>query len=274
MSDYLQPPQTDSHLSHWLWKDLNWVWVLVAIAWVLLFTIEHSHFQVVEHGHMTEPMSHSSMQGEAGWSTTVQTNLHFLANWQIMIVAMMLPSVLPVAKLFNQVSESASDRRSAQFFFILSYFTIWTAFALGLVAVSWFTPIVVHTITHLQHQLEWHVPSSQTLHGWTLVAVGLFQFTPMKRNCLKGCRSAAMVIAQYYQPGAMGGWRLGTQHGLYCLGCCWALMASMVVVGMGNLKFMLVLTAVMTLERVWKYGQRVATVTGVGLITWGGWLIA
>jgi predicted metal-binding membrane protein len=213
------------------------------------------------------------MQRESGWLITVQTSLHFLGNWETMIVAMMLPSVLPVARLFVQMSEPSPDRRCAQLFFVLSYLTIWTGFAIGLVAVSFFTPVVGDAIAHLLHRFEWSVPSFQVVQGWTLILVGLFQFTPMKRNCLRGCRSAAMVIAQYYQPGARGSWSLSIQHGLYCLGCCWALMTSMVVLGIESLQFMLLLTAIMTLERMWKYGEQVATAAGVGLIGWGIWLI-
>lgn len=119
------------------------------------------------------------------------------------------------------------------------------------------------------------MPSIKGLDDWiwvqgvVLMGAGLFQFTLLKQNCLKGCRSAAMVIAQFYQQGIFGAWRLGWGHGMYCLGCCWALMLIMLVVGMSNLSIMLGLTAVMSLERLWKHGETLSKWVGVILASGG-----
>ncbi|MGG6262826.1 DUF2182 domain-containing protein [Leptolyngbya sp. AN03gr2] len=185
-----------------------------------------------------------------------------LMSWEIMVVAMMFPSVIPVAEAFDRVSRSQSDRSVAQAAFFSAYAVIWSLFALGLESVRF---LCVSFAGILPLPAEEHF----LLSAVVLIAAGFFQFTEKKRSCLRGCRSAATVIAQYYFPGWRGAWNLGLQHGWYCLGCCFMLMGVMLVLGMHNIALMIALTAVMSLERLWQHGEILAAITGIVLLLLG-----
>lgn len=256
---------------NWLRTDLNWVWIAVLLSWCVLLSLGHSYGHIHHiNGHLTG--HHHSIHHPRSILSSILSLFISLGHWEIMIIAMMLPSVLPLTQAFIQVSQSFTERRLAQCAFVLSYIAVWTIFSGLMIGIG----LLISHLSSMQSSDEWHaiglpILSQSMIQGVTLMGVGGFQFTSMKQRCLKGCRSTAMTIAQYYYPGWQGGWNLGWQNGLYCLGCCWALMLSMAIVGMENLTFMLVLTAVMTLERIWTYGEEVAIAAGVGLIGWGGY---
>ena len=105
--------------------------------------------------------------------------------------------------------------------------------------------------------------------GATLVTAGLYQFTPMKRICLTRCRSPFAFVALYWRDGRLGALRMGLQHGAYCLGCCWALFAVLVAAGVMSLAWMLLLTAVVFVEKVLPDGQRAASLIGLALVGLG-----
>lgn len=244
-------------LTHLLWDELGWAWGLVAVAWALLLLTGHDHPQ----GNMAHLHHHPASAPLI--ARTIAQLLHSFGAWETMLVAMMLPSVLPIAKLFIQVS-NRQENRVAPFAFLLGYLTIWTGFSLLMVGM----PLLMRSVISFPPPL-----SVDWIRGITLLGVGLFQFTPLKQACLKGCRSAATTLAQYYQPGWQGGWQFGIEHGLYCLGCCWALMLEMAVLGLENLSLMLIFTAIMAIERLWKHGEAFAAWVGIGMIGLGGWTI-
>ena len=105
--------------------------------------------------------------------------------------------------------------------------------------------------------------------GATLLAAGLYQFTPLKRVCLIHCRSPFAFVAQHWRDGRIGALRMGLRHGGYCLGCCWALFAVMVAAGVMSLAWMLRLTLLVFVEKVLPQGRRAALVIGVALILLG-----
>jgi len=219
---------------NWLWQDLNWVWGLVVAAWLSLGASFSSHSM---HG-----MHHAS------------TFISEFSSWNLMVVAMMLPTVLPLSRAFNLIIHDFADRFWHQLIFISAYLLLWSIFSLAAVVLFEFLPSTVQ---------------STGFRGASLVAVGMFQFSPLKQTCLKGCRHASLAIAQYYQPGIWGTWQLGIRHGLYCLGCCWALMLEMGVLGVHSLILMLAFTAIMLVERFWKHGEMAAAGIGIGLMLWG-----
>ena len=98
---------------------------------------------------------------------------------------------------------------------------------------------------------------------------GLYQFTPLKRVCLHHCRSPLAFVALYWRDGPLGAVRMGIVHGAFCFGCCWALFAILVVAGMMSLAWMLLLTLVVFVEKVFPHGQRVSAAVGVVLILLG-----
>ena len=105
--------------------------------------------------------------------------------------------------------------------------------------------------------------------GATLIAAGLYQFTPLKRVCLRHCRSPLAFVALHWRDGPLGAIRMGIWHGAYCLGCCWALFAILVVAGIMSLAWMLLLTLVVFAEKVFPHGQRVSATIGFALIGLG-----
>jgi predicted metal-binding membrane protein len=105
--------------------------------------------------------------------------------------------------------------------------------------------------------------------GVTLILAGLYQFTPLKHVCLRQCRSPWGFVAQYWREGRAGAVNMGVRHGLYCLGCCWALFAVLTAVGMMSIAWMLSLTVVVFAEKVFPYGRRISDAVGLALIALG-----
>ena len=105
--------------------------------------------------------------------------------------------------------------------------------------------------------------------GATLVAAGLYQFTPLKRVCLSHCRSPLSFVMRHWRSGRLGALRMGIVHGAYCLGCCWALFAVLVAAGVMSLAWMLLLTLVVFVEKVLPLGRRVSASIGIVLTILG-----
>lgn len=177
---------------------------------------------------------------------------------------MMLPSTLPFARLFVKVSNSQTHRHLVLLAFLVAYLGVWTGFAL----IAFVADLGLHLL--MQHKLH---DSPDLILSIALLIAGLFQFSPLKEQCLHACRHPYSFLTHHYQRGTIAAWQLGIRHGLYCLGCCWALMLVMVSVGVGHGLWMLGLTGVMTLERVWKHGRSLVPIVGIGLIGMGGWMM-
>lgn len=233
---------------------LNWAWVLVTVAWGLLLFVAFTGQEHLFHWH-----------GLAERSTPFAFKLLIaLAAWQVMTIAMMLPSTLPFARLFVKISSSQTRHHLVLLAFLVAYLSVWTGFALVAFVADW----GLHLL--MQHKLH---DSPDLILSITLLIAGLFQFSPLKEQCLHACRHPYSFLTHHYQRGTIAAWQLGIRHGLYCLGCCWALMLVMVSVGVGHWLWMLGLTGVMTLERVWKHGRSVVPIVGASLIGIGVWMM-
>jgi predicted metal-binding membrane protein len=143
--------------------------------------------------------------------------------------------------------------------FLAAYAVIWTAFAL----LAFLGDTRIHWLFH--HWLWLY------LHPWvigatTFTIAGAFQFTPLKGRCLKQCRSPFSFFVRFYREGVGAAWRLGLRHGVFCLGCCWALMLVMFGIGVGSLMSMALLTGVMVVEKTYPGGQRLSPVIGIVLL--------
>ncbi|MHB8723011.1 MAG: DUF2182 domain-containing protein [Steroidobacteraceae bacterium] len=198
--------------------------------------------------------------GELGW---------FVGVWTLMMAAMMLPSVVPMALAFARVSGERAKRSQAAFvptwIFILGYFAAWTAF--GLVAYS-----IDHFILLLNIAwLAWD-RGGPIVAGVAIVAAGLYQLTPFKRVCLTHCRSPLDFFLENWREGRGGAWRMGFHHGLYCVGCCWGLMLVLFAVGVMSLFWMTSIAILIFAEKVSRVGPRLAPLFGITLITLGLWI--
>jgi predicted metal-binding membrane protein len=183
----------------------------------------------------------------------------FLAAWQAMIAAMMLPSSLPLVRLFARASAAQPRPRAAMAGFLAGYALVWSAFG----ALAFGFDVAVHAAVDASawlHAHEW------LLGGAVLALAGAIQFTRLKDACLDRCRHPGQFLLRFYERGTAGGLRLGARHGAFCVGCCWALMLVMFAAGVASLVWMALLTAIMVHEKTRPAGRRVVPVTGVALL--------
>jgi predicted metal-binding membrane protein len=186
----------------------------------------------------------------------------FVGAWQLMIVAMMLPSSLPLIRLFRVAASNQPRPGRATAGLLIGYSAVWTAFG----ALAFLGDIGIHALVH---SWPWLAAHPQALSGSVLVLAGAFQFSTLKERCLSECRHPAAFLLQHYGRGALAAFRLGRIHGLFCLGCCWALMLVGFAAGVANLWWMAALTALMVYEKTGRNGDRGVAPVGVGLILAG-----
>ena len=190
----------------------------------------------------------------------------FLVAWQLHIAAMMLPSSLPLMVLFSRAASTQPRPGAAKAAFVGGYAAVWSAFG----AAALIADAAVHEVAHVW---PWLHDREGLLLGILLLVAGAFQFTSLKNRCLTSCRNPAAYLMPRYRRGALAAFRLGRGHGLYCLGCCWALMLVMVAVGIANLAWMAPLTAVMIIEKVTPAGHRWVRPIGVALLGLGALIL-
>jgi len=189
--------------------------------------------------------------------------------WLVMITAMMLPTTLPLLGIVHRVTASRPDAGRLMARVIAGYAVAWIGFGL-----------LAHGLDSALHlvaaRLDWLVVRSELVGAAILVAAGAFQFSALKYRCLERCRTPFAFVNERWhgRHPAREAFRIGLDHGVFCVGCCWALMLVMFVVGMGNLGWMLVLAAAMAAEKNLPWGRRLRTPIGLGLIGWGGALAA
>jgi predicted metal-binding membrane protein len=185
--------------------------------------------------------------------------LLFLLAWQAMVAAMMLPSSLPLIRLFEAASRSQGRVRRVRAAFLTGYAAVWTGFG----ALAFLGDDALH---HTVDATPWLEARPWLMGGSVLAMAGAFQFSDLKDKCLSKCRHPAPYLLAHYRRGAAGAFRLGSGHGLFCLGCCWALMLVMFAAGVAVLWWMAALTAVMVYEKTGRYGRAVTPVVGVTLL--------
>jgi predicted metal-binding membrane protein len=191
--------------------------------------------------------------------------LLFLAGWQVMIVAMMLPSSLPLVRMFAAASAQAPGRRRALAAFLGAYALVWTAFGTLAFAADAGLHAIINASPWLERN-EWAIGPS------VLMLAGAFQFTPLKDACLRACRHPASFLHRHYERGTAGAFRLGARHGSFCVGCCWALMLVMFALGVTSLIWMATLTTLMIHEKTRPSGARTVPLTGTILLALGSTL--
>ena len=188
----------------------------------------------------------------------------FLVTWVVMMVAMMFPSTIPMTLAFAAVSRNRGDGVTPTAAFVGAYLAVWAA--------AGFVPLaVIESMTHL-----WMPPPSWSARaaGVVILVGGVYQFTPLKDACLRACRSPlAFVMTHDFGGGMVSAVRTGTSHGLYCLGCCWALMAVLAVLGLMNIAWMGVIAAVFFVEKNVRFGDALPKLVGVACVVWSAVLL-
>ena len=189
--------------------------------------------------------------------------------WWIMMVAMMLPSASPVILLFANVSRR-QDALGKPFvpaiFFLTGYIAVWGLFSLIATGAQW----GLQATGRFSKMMG---SDSHLLSAAILIAAGLWQLTPLKQVCLRHCRSPLQFITQGFRPGVSGALRMGAEHGMFCLGCCWFLMGLLFYGGVMNVYWIAGLAIYVLIEKVAPTGIWIARITGVVLLVWGCWLL-
>jgi predicted metal-binding membrane protein len=178
----------------------------------------------------------------------------FLLAWAVMMAAMMFPAVAPLFLLYRSMAGNGAGGYAPTWLLASGYLLVW-AIAGGLTWALVQAGIEIGSGLGAGDQ-ETIAPIAL---GATLVVAGLYQFTPLKRTCLRQCQSPVGFLMSHWRSGNMGALRMGFGHGLYCLGCCWALFAVLVAAGVMSLAWMLLLTLIVFAEKVLRsgvWGQR------------------
>lgn len=202
------------------------------------------------------------MPAHGGAWTLVDVGL-VLAMWLVMSVAMMLPTAAPMILTFADLTVKGGPgalRRVAVF--ASAYLAVWGGFSVAATLLQW----GLHDAALLD---PFMVSASPMLSGGLLILAGLYQFTPIKDLCLSACRNPMTWFFGHWRGGTDGAWAMGLRHGLFCLGCCWALMLLMFFAGVMNLVWVAGLAALMLVEKVAPRGDLVGKAVGVGLMGWG-----
>ncbi len=194
----------------------------------------------------------------------------YVGIWVTMMAAMMLPSAAPMVLLYAKVSgEQARHGRSfvPTWVFVAGYLATWTLY--GLAAYGVFRAITAQGTEYL----AWD-RSGRYVAGGALVAAGLYELTPLKDVCLRHCRSPLHFLLHGWRSGRLGAFRMGVEHGAFCVGCCWGLMVALFALGVMSLFWMAVVGAMIFAEKLAPHGERLTRVFAVALVALGVWVAA
>jgi predicted metal-binding membrane protein len=212
--------------------------VLSALAWIYLIIM---------------PM------GAQSW--VLDATLMFLM-WAVMMVAMMLPSAAPMLATYARIASARETSRPYHvWMFTGGYFVAWTVFSLVVTALQY----ALQTVAIVSNGMR----TGPVAGGVILLIAGIYQLTPWKNSCLKWCRSPIGFFMTNWRDGARGAFRMGLDHGAFCTGCCWMLMALLFVAGVMNLAWIAAISVLVLVEKAAPYGRAIARASGVAMIAVG-----
>lgn len=187
--------------------------------------------------------------------------------WSVMMAAMMLPSAIPMVSAYaTSLGPGPRGPHGSTSWFVVGYLATWSGFALVATGVQW----VLHDVALLSPM---GVSTSRGLGGSLLLVAGAYQLTGAKEACLRQCRSPLGFLLSHWRDGSRGAVLLGLRHGALCVGCCWALMAVLFVLGVMNLWWIALVAAVVLLEKLTS-SLWVPRALGAFLAVWGVALMA
>jgi len=214
-----------------------------------------------------DALASASMSGMSGMGWTWDAFLAFVIAWAVMMAAMMFPSVAPMLLLFHAMATRRKTAGTAfvpTWIFALGYLGVWAVIGVAIWAL-------IQVASDLASRMS--VAGRETWApfalGTVLILAGIYQFTPLKRVCLRQCQSPVGFVMTHWRDRPAGALRMGIVHGAYCLGCCWALFAVLVATGVMSLAWMLLLTLVVAAEKTLPLGPRLPQVIGTGFLLAG-----
>lgn len=229
--------------------------LLAALAWVYLIMMVAS----MADGRAMDAM----FAAPQPW--TPQTFVLMFCMWWIMMIGMMVPSAAPMILLFGRVQRrqlAGQAPYASTSLFALAYLVVWAAFSALATLAQW-------SLNSAAVLAPMNIRVGGAAAAVILIAGGLYQLTPFKRACLEHCRSPAQFLAGRWRKGKAGALRMGLEHGGYCVGCCWLLMALLFVGGVMNLIWVAGLALLVMAEKLVPRGDILARVTGYALLAAG-----
>jgi predicted metal-binding membrane protein len=245
--------------------------VLTALAWIYLIWLTRS---ISMAGSSVPEMPGTGISAAVtpilrAW--TASDFIFIFLMWAIMMVGMMTPSATPMILIHARIARQAAQEGrpiAATAWFVSGYLLSWTAFSFiaaiaqgALERVAWLTPMMA--------------AASNKAGGVVLIVAGVYQFTPLKNNCLSHCQSPFAFIQANggFKRGMGASIQLGMRHGIYCIGCCWTLMALLFVGGVMNILWIAAIAIHILIEKAVPAGNAIARVAGAGLALAGIWLL-
>jgi predicted metal-binding membrane protein len=235
---------------------------LIGLAWAALWLWAQSPYgRYLDHGDWTKlGLSASLCSGVPAADMLLPATL-YVGGWVLMLTAMMLPTTLLLLETYRRLTRQRRDRWLLVGLVITGYLSAWLGFG-----------VAAHALDLALHEAVAGSPWL-VINGWAVGAIvvavaGLFQFSRLKYRCLDKCRTTMSFVIEHWrgQRDRLQAWRLGWHHGLFCVGCCWALMLLMFVVGTGNVGWMLLLGTVMAAEKNLPWGPRLRIPLGLALM--------
>lgn len=204
------------------------------------------------------------------WRWTVGDAIAAFLMWTVMMTAMMVPAAAPMIAMVATINRRRRERAepfTPTAVFVVGYLLVWTGFSALATGVQG-TLLMAAVLTPMMENAH------PAFAGALLMAAGLYQWTPLKQACLARCRSPLGFLLTEWRDGTLGALVMGARHGLFCVGCCWALMALLFAVSVMNLLWVAALTVLVMAERVFRRGDRVRRLVGAGLVLAGITVVA
>ncbi|MEQ1439025.1 DUF2182 domain-containing protein [Fontimonas sp. SYSU GA230001] len=217
---------------------------------------------------------YGAMDGLSAWMMQTHWDVRYFVlvflMWAVMMVGMMLPSAAPAILLYARVQRTSAGVEAPTLriqAFTAGYLLAWTGFSLA-------ATLLQYALSRAALLSPMWESASPVLGAVLLVNAGLYQLTPFKQSCLSRCRSPAGFFMQHWRPGVRGALRLGVRHGLYCVGCCWALMLLLFVGGVMSLLWIGAITVFVLIEKLAPLGVQGGRLSGALLALAGIVLLA
>ena len=212
------------------------------------------------------------MTGASAWMMTTTWDaprvVLLWAMWAAMMAGMMMPSATPLVMLYARTARHRPRAYSASraiYAIAGGYVLVWAVFSVAATALQ-------RVLAELLVMTVMMEPATPAAAATLLFVAGVYQLTPYKRACLQSCRSPIAFLSTRWREGVDGAFRMGVEHGLYCLGCCWALMLLLFAGGVMNLTVILALTVWVVIEKIAPFGEQSARAGGALLLVAGLWM--
>ena len=242
--------------------------IIAALAWWYLLTGADTGMSPLAMSTWQFPPPVREAASAARWSPAY--GLVMLAMWWVMMIAMMLPSAAPAILLYTRVFRHGQRREGSATAPAAAFTTGYLASWLGFSALATGLQLALEQSALLDGAMMW--ATSRWLTVALLVAAGLYQLSPLKGMCLSLCRSPARWLAHHWRPGRMGAFRMGLEHGVTCVGCCWALMLLLFAGGIMNLVWIAGLSILVLAEKLAPAEARIGEITAALLLAAGTWI--